>query len=150
MPELPKVIAFDVDPDSLANLRQAFPNWDVESVKGATADSLEREWSPAEAALLVVGVRDRTVETLALCRGLRSQAGRARTPLLVLVSSAHGDLIRAALEVGAHSCLVSPVYPQDLVEVVARAQEGNRPGRHTPGLERAQESDRWRDDGGEA
>ncbi len=31
-----------------------------------------------------------------------------------------------------------------------RAGEGNRPGRHTLGLDRAQQGDRWRDDGGEA
>jgi DNA-binding response OmpR family regulator len=150
MPEQAKVIAFDVDPDSLASLRQAFPDWKVEAVTGATPRSLDREWSPVEAALLVVGVRSRMAETLGLCRGLRRQAGRARTPLLVLVSSAQENLVRAALEAGAHSCLVLPVYPQDLVSVMARARAGNRPGHHTLSLDRAQEADPWRDDGGEA
>jgi hypothetical protein len=36
MPERAKVIAFDVDPDSLASLRQAFPDCEVEAVTGAT------------------------------------------------------------------------------------------------------------------
>jgi CheY-like chemotaxis protein len=150
MPERLKAIAFDVDPDSLTSLRQAFPDWEVEAVTGASPDSLEREGSPGEAALLVVGVRDRVAETLALCRGLRGQPGRANTPLLVLVSSPQEDLVRAALEAGAHSCLVLPVHVKDLAGVVARAGEGNRPGRHTLGLDRAQRRDVWRDDGGEA
>jgi DNA-binding response OmpR family regulator len=150
MTERPKAIAFDVDPDSLASLRQAFPDWEVEAVMGATPGSLNREWSPGEAALLVVGARCRVEETLGLCRGLRRQAGRTGTPLLVLVSSAEEDLVRAALEAGAHSCLVLPAHPQDLVNEMARARGGNRPGRHTLVLERAQEGDRWRDDGGEA
>jgi DNA-binding response OmpR family regulator len=145
----PKAIVFDVDPDSLASLRQAFPDWEVEAVTGASADSLEREWSPGEAALLVVGVRERVAEALGLCRGLRSQAGRAGTPLLVLVSSPHEDLVRAALEAGAHSCLVLPVHPQDFAGALVRAREGNSPGRHTLGLDRAQRKDVWRDDGGE-
>jgi DNA-binding response OmpR family regulator len=150
MLQRPKVIAFDVDPTSLASLRQAFPEAEVEAVTGATPVSLDREWSPAEAALLVIGARDRVAETLGLCRGLRSQAGRARTPLLVLVASAQEDLVRAALEAGANSCLVLPVHVKDLVGVVARAREGNSPGRHTRGLDRAQQADRWQDDGGEA
>ena len=41
MPHRPTAIAFDVDPDSLASLRQAFPEWRVEVVTGATTDSLD-------------------------------------------------------------------------------------------------------------
>jgi DNA-binding response OmpR family regulator len=149
MLERPKAIAFDVDPASLASLRQAFPDWEVEAVTGASLASLEREWSPGEAALLVVGVRDRVAEALGLCRGLRGQAGLAGTPLLVLVASPREDLVRAALEAGAHGCLALPVHPKDLVRMVSRAREGNSPGRHTLGLDRAQSKDVWRDDGGE-
>jgi DNA-binding response OmpR family regulator len=149
MPERTKAIAFDVDPDTLASLRRAFPDWEVEAIRGATALSLEKDWNPGPAALLVVGARNRMAETLALCRGLRCQAGRAHAPLLVLVSSAHEDLVRAALEAGAHSCLTVPVHVEELVGVVARARQGNRPGRHTLGLDRAQQRDQWRDDGGE-
>jgi hypothetical protein len=54
----PKAIAFDVDPDSLVSLRRAFPEWVVESVKGATTASLTRDWDPGAAGLLVVGARD--------------------------------------------------------------------------------------------
>jgi hypothetical protein len=46
MPERPRVIAFDVDPDSLASLRQAFPDWEVQATEGASADSLARNRSP--------------------------------------------------------------------------------------------------------
>jgi DNA-binding response OmpR family regulator len=150
VPERAKVFAFDVDPDSLASLRQAFPDCEVAVVTGATPGSLDREWSPQEASLLVVGVGSRVAQTLGLCRGLRSQVGRAHTPLIVLVSSAQEDLVRAALEAGAHSCLTVPVHAKDLVSVAARARTGNRPGRHTLGLDQAQRADQWRDEGGEA
>ncbi len=46
MQDRPKVIAFDVDPDSLASLRQAFPECEVEATNGATPGSLEHDWSP--------------------------------------------------------------------------------------------------------
>jgi DNA-binding response OmpR family regulator len=150
MPHEPKAIAFDVDPDSLASLRQAFPEWQVEAVNGATTGSLDRDWNPQEAELLVVGARGPTAETLGLCRGLRSQAGRAHTWLVVLVLPAQEALVRAALGAGADRCLVLPVHAKELVNTMAHARAGNRPGRHTLGLERAQRQDSWRDDGGEA
>jgi DNA-binding response OmpR family regulator len=150
MPDRPKVIAFDVDPDSLASLRQAFPGWAVEATDGATADALEHDWDPGAAALLVVAGRDRVAETLGLCRGLRSQAGRARTPLLVLVPPDQETLVRAALDAGADGCLVLPVHAKQLVSLVARVRAGHRPGRHTRSLDPAQQGDPWRDDGGEA
>lgn len=150
MLDRPKVVTFDVDPTSLISLRHAFPGWEIEAINGASLGSLTRDWAPGEAALLVVGARDEVAETLGLCRGLRSQAGRAHTPLLVLVPPAQEALVRAALDVGAHSCLVLPVHAKDLVSMVARARGGNRPGRHTLGLHRAQREDPWRDHGGEA
>ena len=150
MPSRPKAIAFDVDPASLVSLREAFPEWEVEVVDGATPASLTRDWNPAAADLLVVGARDQVAETLGLCRGLRSQVGRADTPLLVLVAPAQEALVRAALAAGAHSCLVVPVHAKDLVSMVARARAGNRPGRHTLDLDRAQREDPWREEGGEA
>jgi hypothetical protein len=33
--------------------------------------------------------------------------------------------------------------------MLARAREGNQPGRHTLGFDRAQHVDRWRDEGGQ-
>jgi len=150
MQDRPKVIAFDVDSASLASLRQAFPDWEIKATNGATPGSLEHDWSPGAADLLVVAARDRMAETLGLCRGLRSQAGRAQTTLLVLVPPAQEALVRAVLDTGADSCLVLPVNAKDLVGVVARAREANQPGRHTLGLDRAQHGDAWRDDGGEA
>src|SRR5262245_21412463 len=148
MQDRPKVIAFDVDTDSLASLRQAFPEWEVEATNGATSDSLEHDWSPAPANLLVVAARARVAETLGLCRGLRSQAGRAQTPLLVPPDQE--ALVRAALDTGADGCLVLPVNAKDLVSMVARVRGGNRPGRHTLSLDRTQQGDAGRDEGGEA
>jgi DNA-binding NarL/FixJ family response regulator len=150
MADRPKVIAFDVDPESLAALREAFLGWDVETTDGATVRSLERDWSPAAAQLLVVGHCEEMSRTLGLCRELRSQAGRAETPLLVLVPPAREALVRAALAAGAHGCLVLPVHAKDLVSMVARARAGNQPGRHTLDLDRPQRLDPWQDDGGEA
>ena len=145
-----KAIAFDVDPDSLVSLHRAFPEWEIEALDGATTGSLARDWNPGGVDLVVIGARDQVVETLGLCRGVRSQAGRANTPLLVLLTPAQGALVRAALEAGAHSCLVLPVHAKQLVSTLARARAGNPPGRHTLGLDRAQREDSWRDDGGEA
>ncbi len=144
-----RILAFDVDPGSLASLRQAFPGWTVEAVNGATTASLDRDWDPGAASLLVIGVRDDVAATLGLCRGLRGQAGRARTPLLVLVQSAQEPLVKAALDASADSCLVLPVHPKKLVAMVSRALAGNWPGRHTLNLDQPQREDRWRDEGGE-
>jgi DNA-binding response OmpR family regulator len=150
MPGRPKVIAFDLDAASLTSLREAFPGWQVDAADGVTAASLARDWDPGSASLLVVGAREDVAQTLGLCRGLRSQAGRARTPLLVLVQPAQEALVRAALGAGANSCLVLPVHAKELVTMVSRALEGNQPGRHTLGLDQAQREDQWRDEGGEA
>jgi len=150
MPDRPRIIAFDVDAASLGSLRQAFPAWQVETVNGATIESLERHWDPGAADLLVVGSRAEVAETLGLCRGLRSQAGRVRTPLLVLVQPAQEALVRAALDASADSCLVLPVHAKELVTMLSRALGGNQPGRHTLGLDQPQREDRWRDAGGEA
>ena len=149
MPDQPKAIAFDVDPDSLESLQQAFPGWKVEETDGATPGSLALDWSPGPADLLIVGSHS-AAEMLGLCRGLRCQAGRALTPLLVLVPPGHQPLVREALAAGANSCLVLPVHTVDLVSMVARARAGNHPGRHTLDLDRAQREDEWRDEGGEA
>ncbi len=145
-----KILAFDVDPASLASLRQAFPGWQVEAVNGATTASLDRDWDPGVASLLVVGAREEVAATLGLLRGLRGQTGRARTPLLVLVRSAQEPLVRSALDASADSCLVLPVHPKELVAMVSRALAGNRPGYHTLGLDRPQRTDPLRDEGGEA
>jgi DNA-binding response OmpR family regulator len=150
MPNPMKVIAFDVDLDSLASLREAFPDWQVDAVAGATIESLARDWDPGSARLLVVGAREEVAETLGLCRSLRGQAGRLRTPLLVLVWPAQEALVRAALDASANSCMVLPVHVKELVTMVSRALDGNQPGRHTLDLDQPQREDRWRDEGGEA
>src|SRR5437016_6138184 len=143
MPYREKVIAFDVDRASLASLGEGFPDWKIEAHEGLTTVSLIRSFSPGLAELLVVGARPQFVETLGLCRELRSQAGQARTPLLVLVSPVQEELVGAALAAGAHSCLVLPIHVKELVSMVSRARAGNRPGRHTLNLDRAQRMDLW-------
>jgi DNA-binding NarL/FixJ family response regulator len=142
-------LAFEVDRESLVSLRQAFPGWEIEVINGAATASLSSKWELETADLLVLGVRDQAVEILRLCRTLRSGAGQAQTPLLVLVLPAQEALVRAALAAGADSCLVLPVHAKELVSMVARARAGNRPGRHTLSLNLAQSEDPWRDAGGE-
>ena len=144
-----KAVAFDVAPESLITLRQAFPEWQIQAFDGASTASLKSDWNPGSVDLLVVGASAQA-ETLGLCRAFRSQSGRAHTPLLVLVPPAKEAFVRALLGAGATSCLTLPVHAKDLVSMVARAQAGNRPGRHTLSLDHAQREDSWRDEGGEA
>jgi DNA-binding NarL/FixJ family response regulator len=146
MSERPVVVTFDIDRVSLTALRQAFPEWEITSADGATPESLAH----AAADLLLVGPRERPAETVRLCRALRARAGRADTPLIVLVAPGEDGLASEALDAGAHSCLVMPVRSGDLTGAVARAVAGNRPGRHTLALDRPQQEDPWQDAGGEA
>jgi DNA-binding NarL/FixJ family response regulator len=150
MPHQPNVIAIDTDSVSLASLREAFPEWVIEAVNGAASTTVAQDRDFGTVELLVVGIQDRVAEMLTLCRALRSQMGQALAPLLVLVPTENDDLIRMALAAGAHSCLVLPVHPKDLINTLARARQGNQPGRHTLNLHRAQHEDRWQDEGGEA
>ena len=150
MPDQRNVIALDVDRDSLTSLSEAFPGWRVEELDWANGTLLTRDEDPGAAYLFVVGAHDRLAKTLELCRGLRGQAGRSRRPLLVLLRPAQREQAGALLQAGADSCLVLPVHPKELVSVLARVLAGNRPGRHTSGLDRAQREDPWQDDGGEA
>jgi len=150
MPNQPKAIAFDLDDESLTSLREAFPDWEIKTVAGATTESLTQNWSPGTAELLVVGFNGEPAGTLGLCRGMRSQAGQTRTPLLVLVPPEQDALVKAVLEAGADSCLVLPVHAKDLVSMLSHTRQGNQPGRHTLSLDQAQREDQWRDEGGES
>lgn len=150
MHDRPKAVAFDVDPDSLTALREAFPEWEIETIAGATSGSLARDGNAPAADLLVVGARDSVAETLGLCRALRGQAARTQTPLLVLRAPGQEALASAALDAGAHSCLLLPVHTGSLLGTLARALAGNRPARHTLRTDGVQRADSWRDDGGEA
>jgi hypothetical protein len=166
-------VAFDVDPASLVSLREALPDWEVEVVNGATSASLSLGWTRGAANLLVLQAGADVAETLGLCRFLapcgavstgcrdeeprtsgphRSrpmQAPAAGVPLLVLVPPGQEPLVSAVLEAGANSCLVLPVDAKEMASMLVRARQGNRPGRHTLDLDRAQCEDRWRDDGGQ-
>lgn len=144
-----KAIAFDLDAESLASLRGAFPNCDIEAIEGSSSASLLRYGSPGGADLLVVAAQPEWKQTLGLCRELRSQPNQAYTPLVVLVPPAQEALVAALLAAGAHSCLVLPIHSKDLAGALSRALAGNRPGHHTLGLDRAQYPDAWRDEGGE-
>jgi len=173
MPARPRAVAFDVDAISLASLREALPEWDIEIVNGATASSITRLWNPAEVDLLIVGVRGKGTDTLDLCRFLAfctshsdnsrqepveslgrgdSEPGaavRTDAPLFVLVSPGEETFIEAALEAGAHGCFVRPIHFKEVISMLARTRAGNQPGRHTLDLERAQHENPWRDHGGE-
>ena len=169
----PKAIGFDLDPASLNSLQEAFPEWEIEVLTGASETSLTDLWNPGEVNLLVVKAHDEARRTLALCRflvrcpvfsrdcqtevadtlgprgSLQTQAQRAHAPLLVLVSVGQEDLVKSALEAGAHSCLMLPIDAKEVASMLVHARAGNQPGRHTDNLEQAQSKDRWRDDGGQ-
>jgi hypothetical protein len=163
--------AFDLDAASLISLQEALPGWHIRSINGATPASLAQNWDPGAANLLVVSARDNATETLGLCRFLSFCTGysteareegaetlgpgenlpafRADAPLLVLVPSGQELLVRAALDAGAHSCLMLPIHAKEVASMLVHARAGNRPGRHTLNLEGAQSANRWCDDGGE-
>ncbi len=65
-----------------------------------------------------------------------------------LLPSGRGLLGGAGLEAGAHSCLTVPINAKEVASVLAHAQAGNQPGRHTLNLERAEALERWQDEGG--
>ncbi len=168
-----KAVAFDVDAAALMGIQQALPGWDIEQLNGATAATLSRGWDPEAADLLIVMARQDVTETIGLCRFLArwsvfstdprqgvagtgelhqrpsNEAQRRDAPLIVLVGPEQEPLVRAALEAGAQGCLVLPVHAKEWARTLARAWQGNLPGRHTLALDRAQRKDLWRDDGGQ-
>jgi DNA-binding NarL/FixJ family response regulator len=174
-----KVVAFDLDTASLTSLRDALPDCVIEEVNGATAASLTRDWNPGTVDLVVVKARKEVAETLELCRFLvscgvlgkaapvvtdsqeempktlglhrrrRHVGRRPHSPLLVLVPPSRKSIVKDVLKAGAHSCLMLPINAKEVASMLVHAQAGNRPGRHTLDLEKAQTEDRWRDDGGE-
>jgi hypothetical protein len=173
MPQRLKAVAFDVDAPSLTSLQEALPGWQINDVYGGTVTSLPCNWNPGTVDLLVVGVRANVSETLGLCRflafstsyargprqeaaetlrlrgGLLNQTRRLAAPLLVLVPRGQEGFVRAALEAGAHSCLLLPIHAKEVASMLAHAGAGNQPGRHTLNLDPAQREDRWQDDGGQ-
>ncbi len=179
MPSQSRVIAFDIDRESLTSVQQALPGWAIEEVNGATAASLAHDWNPGTVDLFVVKTREDVPETLELCRFLvscgvlaraylvttdsqdqaptisglhrhrQNPARRPHSPLLVLVPADRKAIVRDVLQAGAHSCLMLPIDAKDVASMLIHAQAGNQPGRHTEDLERAQTEDRWRDDGGQ-
>jgi DNA-binding response OmpR family regulator len=143
-----RLLAFDVDPETLRSLEQAFPGWKIEAAEDTTRAGGIGKRTFADVSLLVVACAERSA-TLALCRALRRQADWRDTPLLVLVPPAAPELVRDMLEAGANACLVLPVHHKDVSSMLARAQRGNQPGRHTLDLDQAQNDDQWRDEGGQ-
>jgi hypothetical protein len=150
-----KAVAFDLDAASLTSLREALPEWEIEELKGATANSLTHDWSRREADLLVLKAREDMAETLKMCRFLvyddvystnnrkderkisgvpgsrQNQARQANAPVLVLVPPGQDSVVRAALEAGATRCLVLPANAKDMASMLPRGQHGNQQGRHT-------------------
>jgi hypothetical protein len=164
-----RAVAFDFDAASLISLQEALPGW---AINGAIAASLSRDWNPGAANLLAVKAQE-AEESLVLYRFLSSCSGysrdsrqkvagilgphrngqnqevRADAPLLFLVPSGQESLVRAALEAGAHSCVVLPVHAKEVASMLVHAHAANQPGRHTLNLDGVQCEDRWRDDGGQ-
>jgi DNA-binding response OmpR family regulator len=149
MPHRLRAVAYDLDAASLVSLRKALPDWEIDLASKSTSASLTLDWNPETADLVVIATGNRVAETLGLCRGLRSQVGRAHTPLLVLVAPAQDALVKAVLEAGADSCLALPVHAKEVASMLARARQGDQPGRHTLNLDQAQSEDSWRDEGGQ-
>ena len=137
MPGQLKVVAFDVDAATMMSLRQAFPDWQIELIIGASRESIRLDWNPGHADLLVVGTHGPEAKPLNLCRALRSQVGRAHVGLVVLVFPGEEPQVRAALKVGADRCLVLPIHAKEILSVIDRVLGGNQPGRHTLSLDRA-------------
>ena len=179
MPNQSKAIAFDMDLASLSSLREALPDCTIQEINGATVAALTREWNPGTVDLVVVNARKDVAQTLELCRFLvscgvlgkvapvvtdsqeelpktlglhrsRPHVGRRlHSPLLVLVPPDQENVVTDVLKAGAHSCLMLPINAKDVASMLAHAQAGNQPGRHTIDLEKAQTEDRWRDEGGQ-
>jgi peptidylprolyl isomerase len=167
-----QVTAFDVDAESLFHLQKAFPHWHIKRFDDTAMSSLVRNWQPGSADLLVVGVGKSVTEALGLCRFLSfcttysedsrqeftnaeretetgEGAARQDAPVLVLVPEGEESLVGAALEAGAHSCLMLPIHYKEVRRMLLRSREENQPGRHTLNLQHPQKEDRWRDEGGE-
>jgi hypothetical protein len=168
-----RALAFDLDEASNISLHEALPGWEIEVIYDAATASQSQHWDPAATDLLVVTIGDDPKQSLALCRFLSCRSGfsldhqenaanhagqnreeqeqkpPAGAPLLVLMHPGQEDIVSAALEAGAESCLVLPIHAKDIAGMLARARRLNQPGRHTLNLDRAQMEDRWRDDGGQ-
>ncbi len=143
-----RALALNVDAESLASLKDALPGWAVETaVKSLRPGDALPDRGPID--LLVVGVQDDTGSVTEVCRSLRRSPSVEGVPLVVLVKSAQDGLVTEVLDAGADRCLVVPIDPKQIVDALATARNGNRPGRHTLGLAQAQQGDPWRDDGGQ-
>ncbi len=170
MPECLRIVAFDVDPISLAALEEGLPGWEVVTMDGNTLASTMNGWNPGAANLMVIGCHADITKTLSLCRflayctsysadfrngpqpekaGLQHSATRSDASILVLMSQEQGQFVQAVLRAGAHTCLMLPIHSKDVAKMAASSASGNQPGRHTLNLERAQTEDPWRDEGGE-
>ena len=149
LPRRPKAVAFGMDAESLANLRQVLPGWRIDCLHGTTVGSMPHDWDPGEPDLFVVSLRENVTEVLGLCRLLASWPScenehqeeasetlrldgkyenarcRAEVPLVVLVSSGQDTLVGAALEVGARACLRLPISISDVTEFLNRAPLDN-------------------------
>lgn len=139
-----RAVAFDVDAASLASLREALPGWEIDTINGATPDSLADTWDPGAADLLVVNACGNARVTLGLCRFLSFCTGysteareeesetlgpranrpafRPDAPLLLLAHPGQENIVGAALEAGAHCCLMLPIHPKLVASLLALAR----------------------------
>lgn len=167
-----KAVAFNLDEASLASLREALPLWPIDDIYGATVTSLPCNWNPGAVDLLVMGIRKDVGETLELCRFLAfcndysadfrreaavpfypwdrrwNQVHKSDAPLVVLIPAGKEDIAGAAIEAGAHCCLMLPIHAKDVVDVLVRTQRCNQSGRPARlNSDKARTEDRWHDDG---
>lgn len=147
-----KVIAFDMDEDSLINLREALPDSLIELIEGATAASLSQDWNPGIVDLVVVKVARNVAKTTELCKFLVSRGVLARdaslvtdspkalptllglrrhqptvarqphSPLLALVPPGQRNDVTALLKAGVDSCLLLPINANDVANMLLHAQ----------------------------
>jgi hypothetical protein len=168
IPDLPNIVTFDLDRESLSGLRKALPGNTITVVCGATAESLSRYWNPAVADFLIVNLQQDRAETASLCRFLnycRSFAGEFRkprhpavplervpapvAPLLVLISVEQREFVADMLACGADSCLVLPMQGREVARMLIRARKGSHPGQHALDLDQCPGENPWQDTGGE-
>ncbi len=147
-------VAYDLDHESAISLRDALPGWEIQIIDGETLRPTERDRIPGAAGLVVLGANASLSETLGLCRALRNRVDCRAVPFLALVPPHQEAQVRAILEAGADNCLVLPVHPKEIMEMVSHKKgscpgRADHPGRHTLNLDQPRHADENRDDGGE-
>jgi hypothetical protein len=133
-----RAMLFDVDASAVASLLEVLPGWRMDTLFGATVQSLPCGWDPSGVELLILGARENFSETVALCRFLSFATdysadfrrlaphggplpgffGHPNAPLLVLVSEGRGCDAGALIEAGAHGVLSLPIRADEVAKTL--------------------------------